>query len=260
MRKFHSMQFVWALAALAVLTAAAPMMAKGPGGSGGSGGSKGGGGGTTSSTINVTSVIHDFATGGAELLMRSDDYNGTDEATYSAADPNVASQLDDIGRWYFYLNQQSVRTIWITPNDAIDTNQPAGPGAGYYWKNVLVHSRCFDQNLNTVPFQNILTSSNYCTLSLHFNWNGTVYAVHMSPQQLASNGPDSGLATVKCNSVSTASGTEQCVSWTITPYTDPGAPHPNVADLYSYSTVKGKAVWTFIGQYYNTFRIDVTNP
>jgi len=39
-----------------------------------------------------------------------------------------------------------------------------------------------------------------------------------------------------------------------------GAPNADVANLYRYSSKGRTATWVFIGQYYNTFRIDVTNP
>ena len=47
------------------------------------------------------------------------------------------------------------------------------------------------------------------------------------------------------------------VSWTIAP--NMGAANATVADLYSY-TGGPRSPWVFIGQYYNTFRIDATNP
>ena len=33
--------------------------------------------------FNVTTIVHDYDSTGAELLMRSDDYNGNGEATYT---------------------------------------------------------------------------------------------------------------------------------------------------------------------------------
>ncbi len=114
-------------------------------------------------------------------------------------------------------------------------------------------SRCYDQNLNVVPFQNIPTSSNNCYLMVDFGSGGTKYKLAMGPQLLAP-GPATGLATVTCNAVSNG----QCVDWTITPYLNSGgASPPTVANLYYYAR-GGKL--TFIGQYYNTYRIDVTNP
>jgi hypothetical protein len=262
MKKLNSFRVVWGLGTILCFCVAAPAWAKGKAGGGSGGGSSGGGGGTATTTVDVTSVIHDLAADSAQLLLASDDYYGGDQAPYSGSlNANVISQIDDTGRWFFYLNgqKQGVRTIWITPNEAIDgTVDLAAPPAGYYWKNVEAHSRCFDSSFNTIPFQTIRNSETYCTLSVDFNWNGTVYKLHMSPQQPAgaSPAPDTGLATVTCNSLS--SDGSQCVSWTIVP--NMSAPHAGVANLYSYWGARGKSGWTFIGQYYNIFRIDVTNP
>ena len=63
-----------------------------------------------------------------------------------------------------------------------------------------------------------------------------------------------GLVTVTCDALSNS----QCVSWEIVP--NANAPNANIANLYWYRSSKGTATWVYIGQYYNTFRIDVTNP
>jgi hypothetical protein len=122
-----------------------------------------------------------------------------------------------------------------------------------------------DQNGNTVPLQNVVTSSGNCKLGVNFNSGGTLYKLLMSPFPLAQPGdapatcpstgcPAPGLVTVTCNQVSNI----QCVGWTIVP--NAGVPNANVANLYEYASVNRTATWIFIGQYYNTFRIDVTNP
>src|SRR5690348_9489615 len=78
---------------------------------------------------NVTTIIHDFDLSGNQLLLRSDDYQGSTlgQASYSAAlDPNLTSDLY-CGVWYLRMYSQSVRTVWITPNDPINNSQPAAP-------------------------------------------------------------------------------------------------------------------------------------
>ena len=66
--------------------------------------------------------------------------------------------------------------------------------------------------------------------------------------------PATGVVTVTCNAVSNG----QCVNWTIEPNVT--APNANVANLYRYSSSKGTTTLVFIGQYYNSFRIGLTNP
>jgi hypothetical protein len=92
-----------------------------------------------------------------------------------------------------------------------------------------------------------------------FYSGGIKYKLAMGPsllQTLISTpnaAPATGLVTVTCNS--TSSG--QCVNWTITPNTATGSTNLPIADLFYYA--KGGKL-TFIGQYYDTFQIDLTNP
>jgi hypothetical protein len=46
------------------------------------------------------------------------------------------------GMWFLRMYSQSVRTVWITANDAINSSHPAGPPPGYYWQNVEGYSKC----------------------------------------------------------------------------------------------------------------------
>ena len=219
----------------------------------------------TTST-NVTTVVHDYSSAGTQLLMRSDDFSGSGQATYTSTKSGSLTSAMVGGEWVLSLLNQSLRTLWITPNDPVGS-QPAGPPAGYYWEGTDVKSRCFDQNGNTVPLQNVVTSSGNCKLGINFNSGGTLYKLLMSPFPFSGAGdgtptcpstacPATGVVTVTCNQVSSG----QCVSWTIVP--NASAPNPNVANLYWYKPAKGRtpATWVFVGQYYNTFRIDVTNP
>lgn len=203
------------------------------------------------SNINVTTTVHDNDAGGSQLLTRSDDYNGLGQATYSAADYRVSAYIST-GRWYLDLYGQQLRTLYITPNDAINGSQPAGPPPGYYWQNVEAYSGCYDQNGNMVPFWNILTSSNNCSFGVDFTANRIKYKFVMNPY-LPAPGPVTGLATVMCNKVSNG----QCVNWTIAPNMAASANNvPRVANLYQYT----KTGLVFVGQYYNTYRVDVSNP
>jgi hypothetical protein len=82
---------------------------------------------------------------------------------------------------------------------------------------------CYDQHLNIVPFQNVLTFSSNCGMILDFGYNGTEYEITMAPTgALAFSGPNTGLVTVTCNSV--VGG--KCVSWTITPNLTASATNP----------------------------------
>src|SRR5215469_5703236 len=138
-----------------------------------------------STTTDVTTIIYD-ANGVNELLTRSDDYNGTGHATYTSLN-GVTSMIDARGSWQLLLNSQSVRTIYLTPNNAVGT-QPAGPPAGLYWKNVEVYTQCYDQYLNMVPMQNVVNTSGTCSFGVDFYAVGTKYKLVMTPH-LPANGP-----------------------------------------------------------------------
>ena len=211
-----------------------------------------GGGKTTSSNTGVTSIVSDYDLSGALLLFRSHDYNGTGQATYTSIN-NIGSFLDSSGIWHLnlYTQRTGARTVYVTPNDPVGS-QPAAPPAGYYWSNVEITSKCTDSGGNTVPFANLVNGSNNCGFMVDFGYNRTTYKLLVG-RVLNANDPIPGKASVTCNAVITSN---QCVDWTIT--VGDGT-SPVAANLYSY-TGGPKAPWVFIGQYYNSGRVHVTNP
>jgi hypothetical protein len=211
-----------------------------------------GGGGTT--LVNVTSIVFDLDPSGAPLLTKSDDYNGSNEATYTyTSDKNIDSFIDSSGVWYLSLYPQKTgtRTVYVTPNDNVGA-QPEAPPAGYYWKNVQITSKCTDSGGNTVPFPNLVHGSSECTFGLDFGYDGITYKLLLG-RVLNASDPTPGKADVACNIVNSSN---ECVAWTITAGTGTSGV---VANLYSY-TGGVKAPWVFIGQYYNSVRVNVTNP
>jgi hypothetical protein len=224
---------------------------------------------TASSSTNVTATFQDYDTLGATLqLLRSDDFNGSGQATYTTSSSRTSSLSSTFanGEWNLNLANQSLRTVYIAPNAALDNLQPQGPPAGYYWQGVTVRSGCFNQNGDIVPLANVVTGSGNCKLGVNFTSGTTNYKLLMSPFPLSGKGdppttcppagcPATGLASVTCNSVSGG----QCINWTIEP--NVVAPNATVANLYRFSsTPKPAGTWILIGQYYNTFRISLSNP
>lgn len=207
----------------------------------------------------VTTVVFDNDSTGAQLLMRSDDYNGGGQATYSSH--TLTSDIESNGEWRLQWGSLSTRALWITPNDPIDSSQPPSPPAGYYSQNIEAYSVCWDQSGNIVPFENLVNGSGNCSLGVDFISGGTEYKILMSPTGVPPLGvtcpstgcPATGLATVACNAVSS----NKCVNWTITPNLT--APNATVASLFSYTGTR-TAPWVFMGQYHNTFRINATYP
>src|SRR5437660_10335689 len=104
------------------------------------------------------------------MLLRSDDYNGSGQATYTSSrsrGSSLSSGFDANGESNLKLSNQSLRTAYITPNAAINNLQPQGPPAGYYWEGVTIRSGCFDQNCNIVPLSNGVTASADCKLRVN---------------------------------------------------------------------------------------------
>jgi hypothetical protein len=203
---------------------------------------------------NVTTIVHDTDSVGVQTLMRSDDYNGSGQASYTTINSVVSDIYNGVLFLDLFYKGQTLRTLYITPNDpyAPAQNPPVPiPPAGYYRQYVEMTISCYDATGNIVPLQNIITPSGNCGLGVDFGYNGVKYKLVMRPV-LPAPGPVTGLATVTCNAISNG----QCVNWTTTP--NANSSPANVANLYYYA--KGPGKLTYLGQYYNTYRIDVTNP
>jgi hypothetical protein len=203
------------------------------------------------STTTTTTTIYDCngsCNGTNALLMRSDDYNGVGYATYTTVtkgSATAASGFDSNG-WDLSLSSASLRTLYLTPNDPVGT-QPAAPPAGNYNESLQAHGICKDTNGNPIAFASLGTGIVYgCQLVVEFQQGGMMYKLAMGPN-LPWGGPATGVASVVCNKISN----NQCVDWTISSAT------AQVANLYYY--VGWTATWVYVGQYYSSFLIHVTN-
>src|SRR5579862_3913183 len=83
----------------------------------------------TNTNTNVTTIVHDFDLSGNQLLTRSDDYNGTGQAAYTTVPGGghqnlTSSWIQSAGGWVLDLFNQSVRTLYVTPDNAVNFSQP----------------------------------------------------------------------------------------------------------------------------------------
>jgi hypothetical protein len=172
---------------------------------------------TCHSSINVTTTVYGSDLTGNQLLLRSDDYNGTGVATYSAAlNTNTLSDIYGCnGQWFFELYRETTapyRTIWMTPNDPYGS-QPAGPPPGYYWQDVELVTGCYDQNGNGVYLWAVTTSSGNCDLRIDFYSSTGPAGAQKYKLVMGSKwslpGATTGLVTVTCNQLN--SSTNECV-------------------------------------------------
>ena len=201
------------------------------------------------STYNVTITVYDTDASGAPTHIGSDDYNGNGYAIYSSlSDPGTATNVFQGTKLFLDLWGQSNRTLYINADDPLP-GSPTGPAPGKYWQNVEFYTACWDANNNLIQLQTITTSYANCRTGVDFTSNGSKYKFDMGPNPPAP-GPATGSSYVQCNVVSAG----KCVNWTITPNLN--GPNPRVANLYLFGT---KSL-VFLHQYYNSYRIGVTNP
>lgn len=199
---------------------------------------------------NVVSTIYDTDASNNQLLLRSDDHNGTQQASYSVADANVISDVSG-DLWDLNLTSQTLRRVFLTFSSPANNSVPAPLPDGYY--NARVMSRCFDSNNNISSFFQIApgTTNNRCSLRVgKIFFAGNEYLFLMTPDGTE---PGTGWANVTC----TAGNSSGCTAWHVEPNLDsadfPGNV-PTVAHLYSVASHSGKM--TFIGSYHNTYRAD----
>jgi hypothetical protein len=198
-------------------------------------------------SVSATSLVYDQDTSVPpnQYLFRSDLYGGLNNTTY----PSGIGLNSPYG-WGIDLFSQTLRRVWITLTPVNGATPPAPNGL--YAEKVQIYSWCYDSNNNFVPYLSIPagTSNNRCIFSFDFEYGRTTYKLAMG--QFAP--PASGWASVTCHASSSPSGTP-CTSWTIAPnMIDANA---TIANLYIIGSRNGPQ---YIGQYYNTFRIDVTTP
>ena len=202
-------------------------------------------------SFNVTITVYDTDASGVATNIASDDYNGQGFATYNyLQDPNTTTNIWSGTNLFLDLYNQSTRTLYINANDPLPGSF-AGSAPGKYWQNVEFYTGCYDVNRALILFQTITTSNGNCRVGVDFTSGGVKYKFDMGPVQPAP-GPATGWAYVQCDAISAG----KCTKWTVTPNLN--SPNPKVANLYYYSTKPAKL--SFLHQYYDTYRIDVTNP
>lgn len=216
--------------------------------------------------INVTSVIHDYDAnnapiGSVALLTQSDDHlnsacaNDIDCATYSTSGKCPSNCLTSVvhpsgGSWQLLLNNQTTRTVRLTASFVSGTYVNF---TGSYHASVEMYAMCWTDGTETTEVSLLQiapgTSVNNCALGIDFSNGRTKYKLEMG--QTALDNGATGTATVSC----TAGTGATCTSWSIAP--NAAAQHPSIANLYKFATKGGLS---FLGQYTNTYRVDVTSP
>ncbi|HKR31053.1 MAG TPA: hypothetical protein VJT08_11275 [Terriglobales bacterium] len=200
---------------------------------------------------NAYDVISTISNGDGTnvFVLQSDNQpgNAAASASYSINDSSVSSYVGtSTDGWELALGQQTLRTVYL------DFSKLGAPVAnGRY--NATMWSRCYTNNGSYFSFLSIApgTAQTNCSLRINFNYNGSLYSFVMSPTDLPSSAPATGLASVGCNS--DATDNSGCNSWTITPYG--GGANPGVVDLLEQQP---NGLATVVGSYSGyTFRVDL---
>jgi hypothetical protein len=212
---------------------------------------------TATTYVAVTTTIHNDNAAPNDLLFRSD---GGTQASYQdgGGTRSITSHITSGSGWQLYLGNQTARRVWLTLSHPVTGSPSESALDGYYSDSVEVYSRCWDAANTEVAFTAIPagTSMNRCSFGVDFAANRVKYKLVMGPSipGLAVNTSNTGWASVSCNSV----GSGGCNNWSIIPNTIAGGGNvPTVANLYQFAK---NGSLSFIGQYYNTYRVDVTNP
>ena len=194
-------------------------------------------------TVNVVSTLSNGTTGdtcgtaSGALCLQSDG-----QGSYGFGNGITDYVGGFTQQWALDLSGQSSRVVYLTLN-------PAGPGSGPTGTaayNGAVISRCYDASNNSISWFAIAPSftATNCGLRVNFSSGGVSYTLVMAP------GYDgTGRASVQC----LAANSSGCSHWSV--YPTVSAPNAGVANLYSIGK-GGKA--TYLGAYYLTYRIDVT--
>lgn len=176
------------------------------------------------------------------MLTRSDDYNGTGFATYTASS-KITSQIGSTGGWQLYIGNQSARTLYF-----ILASQGIAAPDGYYSASVEVYSQCFDAIGAAVSLLGMTagSSNGNCSFGKDFSYARTKYKLVMSHKYSGT-----GRALVTCNAATAGSYT----NWTIS--MNPNVPDAGVATLFRFAN-NGDLI--FVGNYRDSYAISAMVP
>ena len=209
--------------------------------------------------LAVTSLVADYAADIAPALQIQSDQRGT--YTNSST---ISSVIQPGGNWVLDT-RASTRTAYLGFTQPVAGTGPTGSPSfpsGFYAVRILTEcqSSISRFNLLTLPGG----ASTECPLHIGFVSEGASYAIEMNPID-AINGPfpQTNLATVTC--IAPTAGLVPCTQWKVTPsqavtQTNGSVVYQNEGALLSYSTVKGKTVATYLGDFLFSFEFVVTNP
>jgi hypothetical protein len=157
------------------------------------------------------------------------------------------------GDWVLDTTTSRTRTILIDLRQAIPGSGAAPPFA-YELLPVRIITKCSEARTGGFPAMT-LDETLSCPTGISFQYGGNQYGLMMA------SGPNSDVnyaetsnPQVTCTSVSGS----KCNKWTVLPIQQADGTIRNIGRLRK--PIKGKIPFAFLGDYYVSFNIEVTNP
>ncbi len=160
----------------------------------------------------------------------------------------------------------STRNVWLDFTKPVPGSGPNGqdPIAPFNegLAKVRFISKCHEYQVSMFTIPPGVTVN--CPLATGFNYGGIQYRLHMNPVSGVDVNPETDYVDITCNAVNS---NLQCINWTLKPnglkggcVTADCSVKQNIARLSKMVTSKGKTTPVNQGNFYVSFRIELTNP
>jgi hypothetical protein len=202
--------------------------------------------------VPVASMLNDtgVVTAGTNYPIQSDGggfyFNGI---------TSVSSILQgSSGDWVLDTGSSTTRTILIDLRQPVP-NSGAAPPFAWELLPARIISKCHEALAGSFPAMT-LNQTLSCPTGIAFQYGGNSYGLMMT------SGPNSDINYAETNNplvtCTSVDGSNHCNKWTVLPIRQPDGTIKNIARLRK--ALKGNNNFAFLGDYYLSFNIEVTNP
>jgi hypothetical protein len=200
--------------------------------------------------VPVTSILNDtgVVTAGTNYQIESDG-----AGSYFNGVASVSSILQgSSGDWV--LTSSSTQTILVDLRQPVP-NSGAAPPFAWQLLPARIISKCHEALAGSFPAMT-LSQTLSCPTAISFQYGGNSYGLMMA------SGPNSDINYAETNdplvTCTSVDGSNHCNRWTVLPIRQPDGTIKNIARLRK--AIKGNNNFAFLGDYYLSFSIEVTNP
>ncbi len=202
------------------------------------------------SVTSALSIAGDIADG-SNYRIQGDGLNSYDNGMSS-----VSSTLQSpSGDWVLDTTGSQTRTVLIDLRDPVP-NSGAQQIFAYQSLPVRIIIKCSEAIIGSFPAMK-LNQTLSCPTGVSFTYAGAQYGLIMS------SGPNSDVDYAETNNsqvtcMAVSSTTNHCIAWTIAPIQQAGGTVENIVRLRK--PLKCAGCFANLGDFYLTFRFNVTNP